>query len=193
MKTLFIWILVVAATLQSTTGQIKSENNTQYGFAFSQFTSQSGFQPGYEAHFTVQPSAKAKVGFGIFLDNESKKFSGVTITHQRMLMAKRNKVAFIQPFLFYNFIYRKTTLPELKSGSELTSTRNLATYTSMEHHIGVGLNLNISSKIILDCGLGYGLYLGSIKRPSSPDPLTKEIAGTNGNALIFKTGIGFRF
>jgi hypothetical protein len=184
---------MVAATVLSATAQIKSDNNTSYGIAVSQFTSGSGFQPGYEAHFTVQPSAKSKVGFGLFLDNETKKISGLTITHQRMLMANRRNQPFLQPFIFYNFIYRKTSIPELRDATETTGIKNIATYTSMEHHLGIGLNINISKNIIVESGLGYGLYLGSIKRPSSPDPITKEISGTSGNALIFKTGIGFSF
>jgi hypothetical protein len=193
MKALILGIVIVAATIQSTTAQRERENNTKYGFALSEFKTGSGFQAGYECHFTVQPSAKAKVGFGMFLDNESKKISGVTVTHQRMLMTKRRNLPVLQPFIFYNFIYRKTTIPELVEKPEPANYIGLATYTSLEHHLGMGLNINISKNIIIDLGAGYGLYLGSIKRPSAPNPITREISGTNGNTFIFKTGIGFGF
>jgi hypothetical protein len=192
MKTFIILIVLVAATVQSISAQMGNESNTRYGFAFSQFTSGSGFQPGYEAQFSVQPSAKAKVSFGIFVDNETKKFSGITITHRRLLMANRSKLPLCQPIIFYNFIYRKTTMPELSATTEIAGSGNMATYTSLEHHLGFGLNINISKNISIESGLGYGLYLGSIKRPSNPDPITREISGTNGGSLIFKTGIGFR-
>ena len=57
----------------------------------------------------------------------------------------------------------------------------------------MGFNINVGKRFLLDCGLGYGIYLGSIKKPSQPDPLTGEISGTSGGAVIFKTGFGFRF
>jgi hypothetical protein len=194
MKTLMIWIVIVAATIQSTNAQIRKNTGTQYGIAISQFISGSGFQPGYEAHFTVQPSSKAKVGFGLFFDNETKKFSGITITHQRMLMANRRKLPVIQPFVFYNFIYRRTSMPELKLTDEgITPSGDWVSYASMEHHLGLGLNVNVSEKIKLNLNYGYGLYLGSIKRPSAPDPITSEITGTSGNGFILKTGLGFMF
>jgi hypothetical protein len=62
----------------------------------------------------------------------------------------------------------------------------------MEHHLGLGLDINISDNILLESSFGYGLYLGSIKRPSA-DPATKEVMGTSGGGFIFKTGFGFRF
>jgi hypothetical protein len=108
-----------------------------------------------------------------------------------MLMAGRSKAPRFQPYIFYNFIYRKSNIPEVKATTEINSSPELVTYTSMEHHLGIGLQIHITKLINLQTGLGYGLYLGSIKRPSQPDPLTKEITGTNGSALLAKLGIGF--
>jgi hypothetical protein len=191
MRAVFFWVVLVIAIELPSSAQ-RWNNPTKYGFTFSQFTSGSGFQPGFEAHFTLQPSNKAKVGFGIFIDNETKEVTGITITHQRLFMANRYKLPLLQPFLFYNFIYRRTSMPELLEAGAI-NYNNFVAYTSLEHHIGVGFNINISKNILLESGLGYGLYLGSIKRPSDPDPTTREISGTNGKAFLFKTGLGFRF
>lgn len=194
MKTLLFWIGLVVATLQSTTAQYNGNTNTRYGISFSQFKSQSGFQPGYELHFIIQPSAKANMGIGFFIDNETKEFEGITVTHQRMLFTNRYKTPFFQPFIMYNFIYRKTHIQELvETEGGIGNGDNWVTYTSMEHYLGAGLNINLASHVALECGIGYGLYLGSIKRPSDPDPITREISGTSGSGIIFKTGIGFRF
>jgi hypothetical protein len=191
MRTINILIVLVAATMQSITAQTETGAKTRFGLEISQFTSGSGFQSGSEAHFTVQPSAKAKVGFGLYFDNESKKLSGITITHQRMFMTGRSKAPRVQPYVFYNFIYRKSNIPEVKAANEMSGSPELVTYSSMEHHLGFGLQFHISKLINLQTGVGYGIYLGSIKRPSQPDPITREITGTNGSALLAKMGIGF--
>lgn len=193
MKTILFWLVFVAATV-TTAAQYKNQDNTQYGLSMAQFSSESGFQPGFEIHFTVQPSRTSKVGFGLFMDNETKRISGLTITHQRMLVTRLRKLPLIQPFVVYNFIYRRTSMQELiVQDDAIVRGTNLATYASMEHHLGLGLNLNFSKRIYLDASLGYGLYLGSIKRPSTPDPITRQVSGSTGGGLIFKTGIGIRF
>jgi hypothetical protein len=128
---------------------------------------------------------------GIFIDNQTAKFSGITITHQRMLFTGGRKVPTIQPYIFYNLIYRKTHIPELKATSEAIGNIDIVTYTSLEHHLGVGLNFRISNLVYLKTDIGYGLYLGSIKRPSQPDPITREIKGTNGSSLLLKAGLAF--
>jgi hypothetical protein len=111
-----------------------------------------------------------------------------------MFFGNRKRLPLLQPFVLYNFIYRRTSTPEIieKDGNIVMGTE-VASYASMEHHLGMGLNINISDNIVLDCGFGYGLYLGSIKRPSAPDPITHEISGTSGSGFVFKTGVGFRF
>jgi hypothetical protein len=180
--------------LQSTSAQFYRENETKYGFSMSQFKSQSGFQSGYELHFTVQPSKKAKVGFGLFYDSESMRLEGITITHQRMLLTGRHKLPVLQPFVMYNLIYRRTSTWELIATDDgISNSGSRVTYASLEHHLGMGFNINILNNVTIDCGLGYGLYLGSIKRPSNPDPITREISGTSGSGFIFKTGIAFKF
>lgn len=182
-------VILVVATTQSIFGQYKSYDVTSYGIEMSQFISGSGFAASSEVHFTIQPSAKAKVGMGIFIDNQTAKFSGITITHQRMLFTGGRKMSSLQPYVFYNFIYRKTHIPELKAASETNSNINLVTYTSLEHHLGVGLNVRITHLVSLKTDVGYGIYLGSIMRPSAPNPITREIKGTNGSALLVKAGL----
>lgn len=190
MKTLALMMgMMVVATAQSIFAQYKSHDVTSYGIEVSQFISGSGFSSSSEAHFTIQPSAKAKVGMGIFIDNQTAKFSGITITHQRMLLTGARRVPTVQPYVFYNFIYRKTHIPELKASSEVNRNINIVSYTSLEHHLGLGLEVRISNLVSVKTDLGYGLYLGSIKRPSQPNPITREIRGTNGGAILLKAGL----
>lgn len=186
MKTLILLIVIVAATIQLVSAQ--EEIKTQYSFGLSQFNSGSGFQGGYEMQIQIQPNAKAKVGFGLFMDRESGKLSGITVTHQRMLMSGRVHAPKLQPYIFYNFIYRKTNIPELQV-SEMAATPDVVTYTSMEHHLGFGLQARVTKLVSLHGGLAYGIYLGSIKRPSAPNPITQEITGTNGGAILAKFGV----
>lgn len=168
----------------------RNSEKTVYGFEVNQFSSASGFKTGTEAHFTVRPSMRAQVGFGVYFDNETQRFSGATITHKRMLRSyRRNSNPVVEPLFFYNFIYRKTSMPELLADG---TTGSFASYSSMEHHFGLGINLNVFKNISLQGEAGYGLFLGSIKKPSTPDPITKEISGSNGWGSIVKFGIGFR-
>jgi hypothetical protein len=191
MRTLKLTIAIIVAAVQSISAQYYTKDmETRYGFEISQFTSASGFKAGSEAHFTVRPSLRSQVGFGIYFDSEHQRISGVTITHKRMLRSyKINQNPVFEPLFFYNFIYRKSNLPELRGDGTLGS---MSTYTSMEHHIGLGCNINILPKLFLQGEAGYGLYLGSIKKPSAPDPITNEVKGTNGWGSIMKFGIGIR-
>lgn len=192
MKALNIILLIIVTTTGLQTLSSQEENKistTIYGFELNQFSSASGFNSGSELHFTVRPSNKAMVGFGIYYDNQSQRVTGITISHKRMLRSYAKKAnPKVEPLFFYNFIYRKSNMPELLADGK---TGSFVSYASMEHHIGFGLNINVLPKVSLQGMAGYGLYLGSIKKPSSPDPVTREITGTNGWGTILKFGLGF--
>jgi hypothetical protein len=190
MKALNLIFAIIAVSFQPGFGQsYNSTSDTRFGFEINQFSSASGFKSGAEAHFTVRPSNRSQVGFGVYFDNQSQRITGVTISHKRMLRNyKRNSNPVVEPLFFYNFIYRKSNMAELLADG---NTGSFVTYTSMEHHLGFGLNINVFSKISIQGQAGYGLYLGSIKKPSTPNPITHEITGSNGWGSIIKFGIGY--
>lgn len=155
----------------------------------NQFITGSGFASGTELNIKLDPDNKKNFAFGIFYDHEYKKITGISIHHEIALLREKAILGErIKPHLFYNFIYRKTTIPEV--GPDLLSTGDLVTYTSLEHHIGIGMKINLFEDLYLDLDLGYGAYCGSIKKPTAFNPVTGEIKGSNGLGMIAQVGIG---
>jgi hypothetical protein len=67
------------------------------------------------------------------------------------------------------------------------------TYFSLEHNVGIGLTTNLTDRFYATSELGFGLYIGSLMKPSTPDRFTCESTGTNGTGGIIKIGIGYFF
>jgi hypothetical protein len=97
----------------------------------------------------------------------------------------------LEPYFFYNFIYRRTIITEPKISDNYMVA--VGTYKSMEHHVGIGLRATIIKSVYLTTELGYGIYLGSIMKPSKPDPVLNESYGTSGTGALVKIGLGTFF
>lgn len=156
----------------------------------NQFVTGSGFSSGTAANIKFETDKSRNLAFGIYYDLEYQKIAGIFAHHETMLFRNRDICrAVIKPHLFYNFLYRKTTIPELEA--DLKSTGHLVTYTSHEHHFGIGIKIMFLNRLYIDTDLGYGLYLGSIKKPAVSNQVTGEVGGTNGWGMIVQAGIGY--
>ncbi len=156
----------------------------------SQFITGSGFSSGTRMNIMIENNSNRNLAFGIIYDYEYQKLVGISAHHETMLFKNRDiSKGMIKPYLFYNFIYRRTTIPEL--GPYLQSEGELVTYTSHEHHFGVGIRMEFLDRLYLDTDFGYGVYLGSIKEPAVINQLTGEVGGTNGLGIIAQVGIGY--
>ena len=111
------------------------------------------------------------------------------IHHEVVLWEKKLGNSVIKPHVFYNFLYRKTTIPEI--GPDLKPSGDLATYTTFEHHIGAGVKWRLSGKMYMNLDCGYGVYLGSIKKPTAFNSITGEVRGSDGFGMIAQLGIGY--
>jgi hypothetical protein len=171
---------------------LENKEKTHYGIEITQFITGSGFSTGTEAYFIVIPDNQKQISLGIYYCSEYKKITGISVHHERTLMRiKHGRIPVITPYAFYDLIYRKNTINEVVQDKEKTG--ELVTYTSMEHHLGAGARFKIAGGLSLKTEAGYGVYLGSIKKPSSPDPLTGEITGTHGFGLLAKIGFCYSF
>jgi hypothetical protein len=169
-----------------------NKKKTQYGIELTQFITGSGFSSGTEAYFIVIPDNKKQISLGIYYCSEYKKITGISVHHERTLIRMQpGKTHAVTPYAFYDLIYRKNTIHEVFSEKEKIG--DLVTYTSMEHHLGVGARFKLGGGLSLKTEAGYGVYLGSIKKPSSPNPVTGEISGTNGFGMIAKIGLCYAF
>jgi hypothetical protein len=196
MKKIILSVITFAAMVIST--QAEGRNNgiqLNYGIEFNQFATGSGFKPGFEASAYIMEGQRRSLQLGVYFDSETKKVTGFSIQHKYVIIKNKKDRNFnVEPYLFYNFVYRSTELGStLNVNTELASTLGAATYKSMEHHIGLGLKIKVLRTLFLHADAGFGRYLGSIMRPSAPDPITGMISGTNGWNMITKLGIGYNF
>jgi len=162
------------------------EKKVRLNGGVDQFMTGSGFASGTELYLMINDARKKSFAMGLFFSPETNKPIGIIINHEVFLL--RDKQHKLEPLIFYNFIYRKTRISEPCNG--LKDGINYGTsYSSIEHYLGAGLKFNLTKAIYCSGKLGFGTYLGSIKKPVI-DPVSMDVRGGNGFGLIAKAGIG---
>ena len=191
MRFLTVIPIILALVFNSTDAQ---EHDTlkkiRYGIELNNFVTGSGFGLGTELNLTIIPDPKKNFSLGLFVSPSTMKFSGVILHHERSL-SRRAEYSKLVPYAFYNLIYRITKTKKVVIDNNYQGEYIL--YRSMEHHLGVGLQVRLGRHLYLKNALGYGVYLRSIKKPADPDPVTGEISGGNGLGPIAKAGLTFVF
>ena len=182
---MIISIVMITGILGQTTDTLKK---TRYGIELSQFITGSGFASGTEVYVTVIPDQKKNLSLGLYFCPEAKKITGFSLHHEMSLLRRSGEKS-VAPYAFYNMIYRITKTRELMS--DINPEAGYGTYKSIEHHLGVGVRITLAKDLYLKSAVGYGVYLGSIKKPSEANPVTGEVMGKNGFGAIAKIGIAF--
>jgi hypothetical protein len=191
MKSLLIGTIISMATVIGVYAQTSDTlSRTRYGLELSQFITGSGFASGTEIFITVIPNNKKNISLGLYFCPELEKITGITVHHE-MTLGRYNSHKRVVPYAFYNMIYRMTKTREVTADKSLEG--DYAIYKSLEHHLGIGIRISPAKDLYIKSALGYGVYLGSIKRPSEPDPVTGEIMGKSGFGAIAKIGIAYTF
>ncbi len=163
-----------------------------FGFEVNQFVVQSGFGQGTEIQANISDNKKRTLSIGIYYDTKLNNIGGISISTQKMLgRYRKNSLPVIEPFLFYNLIYHKTEIHQQRVTDEYIVARG--SYKSIENYAGIGLRVNIIPGLYFKGEIGYGAYLGSIMKPSKPDPIMNESYGTHGAGAILKIGVGTYF
>jgi hypothetical protein len=197
MRTRLLTVAIAAITL-TVNGQTYDQANDQpqpkYGIRINNFNTGSGFKMGTEATGYVQLN-KQLLEVGMFYDYESSKVSGITVHHEvTIININLKKHNFFEGYIFYNFIFRKTTLNSSYFTDPFFKTKyNNAPVMSMEHYLGLGGKIQITSNIYLNAAYGYGLFLGSVKKADQPTLKSPVFKGKNGWGNILKFGIGYNF
>jgi hypothetical protein len=169
--------------------QAESLKRTKYAVEVSQFVTGSGFASGTEVYFTLIRDDKKTLSFGIFFSPDFKRNSGISVHHEVALLRNPSTRVMV-PYAFYNMAYRFTRATVEVPGQKEASTEGL--YKSFEHHIGIGMNIKMAKNLYFKSAAGYGIYFGSIAKPTI-DPLTREAIGSNGFGAIGKLGITYVF
>jgi len=199
MKKLILLVVIFATMVVTTSGEeILSNLILNYGLEVNQFSTGSGFKSGIEASAFVIEGNRRSLQLGLYIDSETQKVTGFSVNHKYVFLKNKIDRAFnIEPYFFYNFIYRVTNMSAPLAGNleiaKILGYEGSTSYTSMEHHFGIGFKIKLFNSMFLHADAGYGRYLGSIKKPSAPDPMTSLIYGTNGWNIITKIGIGYNF
>jgi hypothetical protein len=189
MKKLILIVVIISVIISTVYAQ---QTGVRFGIEANQFVIQSGFGTSTELKIFVQDPNGKRLSLGLYYDSKFERIGGISTSFLQMLR-NHNKTnnPILDPYMFYNFIYRKTTITETLNSENYRIAAG--TYKSMEHYIGFGLRTNITKRFYTTGEFGYGLYLGSIMKPSTPDPALNESFGTNGTGLITKIGIGYLF
>jgi hypothetical protein len=185
-----ILLLVQLAVIMTTS--FAQPTGRKFGIEANQFIIGSGFSSSSELQVFVSDERGRRLSLGVFYDYKYNNVGGISTSFQKMLRKqKKSYSTVLEPYIFYNFIYRKTTiaLPEVSEDHVVAA----GSYKSMEHHIGLGLRTNISKRVYINSELGYGVYMGSIMKPSEPDLIMNESYGTNGTGVLVKIGMGIIF
>jgi hypothetical protein len=191
MKRILAGIISLMIIITGVKGQATDTvKRARYGIEISQFITGSGFATGTEVIVTVVPDKIKNLSFGLYYCPERNKITGFTI-QQEMTLKKFTSNKRVTPYAFFNLIYRRSRIREVLADKNEQGEYGM--YKSIEHHIGIGLRIRILDDLYFKSAAGYGLYLGSIKKPSEPDALTGEIRGTNGLGAIAKIGIAYTF
>lgn len=163
------------------------------GIQISEFSTRSGFEPGIEALVFVKGKTKS-IELGVYFDNETKTLTGISFGHKYFILQNYfDKEGVIEPYIFYNFIYRVTTLKSLLTTNQysiLNSTLE-PRYVSLEHYFGAGFEINFLNYFYINCNAGLGRFMGSIKNPELGESSDLYYGG-NGWSGIYKFGIGVR-
>jgi hypothetical protein len=189
LKKMLLLVILSAAIYIITCGQ---QQTRKFGVEINQFIVGSGFGTGSELQVFVLDDKGRKLSTGIYYNPKFKRIGGISTSFHKMLRNhKKFQGQILEPYFFYNFIYHRTTITKPRISD--TYVVAAGTYKSMEHHVGLGLRVTFIKSIYVTTELGYGIYLGSIMKPSKPDPVLNESYGTSGTGAIVKIGMGTSF
>jgi hypothetical protein len=162
-----------------------------FGMEVNHFYTGSGFASNSEIDLQILSGYRREMGIGLNFSSDFKSVSGFTLHHNIFLLNESMRHRHIVlPYAFYNLIYRKTR--KAVPGTLAKNTEAVTgMYTSVEHHLGIGVRVRLLKNLYANAETGYGVYLGSILRPSKPHPVTGAVNGTNGFGLLIKIGVGY--
>jgi len=195
MKKLISILIISGAITTTTMSQFDTVPTTtviRYGFKMGNFNTGSGYNMGFEGSVFVESKGRL-LALGFFYNSEKNRIAGITINHEIHLGKTNRKSGFtFDKFLFYNFLLVKSTL----CASDISSSLFKSMYTnsniySMEHHIGIGCKLGLTNNIFINAAIGYGRYMGSVKKASQPSIDNPVFKGGNGWGTLTKINISY--
>jgi len=181
-----VWLLFVGNSYDY--GQYKV-GEKQHFVEINQFITGSGFSSSTELCVKLGNDDRKTLAIGAFYCYDADKISGITLRHEIRIFRGRTILNdHVKPHLFYNMIYRRSSIERSVDDNSLEIPPGR--YTSMEHHLGIGSKIYFSKSLFISCDLGFGPYLGSIMKSETLNQYSGDIAGTNGFGYLAKIGLG---
>lgn len=178
-------LLLVVLTTQAQ-GNGKVEKNVWFDIAVNEFVTGSGFAPGTDLFLRINEDNRRTLALGMYYCPEFNSILGITIKHEVFLLRKKQNR--IEPYMFYNFIWRRNRISEHYTG--MGEGLLEGTYKSLEHYLGLGLQMKLAKGIYLSGGAGLGAYFGSIEKPVL-NPVMMNLSGGSGLSMVARIGVGF--
>ena len=158
-----------------------------YGLELSQFITNSGYGPATSFNVKIiMDNHKRGVVIGPYLDNRTMKITGINI--HPVWFFYREDLNNFTPYIFYNLLYRRSMLPEVLPNGQ--TGIEICKYSSIEHHIGFGAQMNINNDFYFRGETGIGIYMGSIMKP---EEYNSQMYGSDGFGTFGNVSFGYNF
>jgi hypothetical protein len=142
---------------------------------------------------------------GVLLNKEDK-ISGFSFMHQYYLNKRIDGVDFtlklydVRPYLMYNFVYSNETSNSYETREEnfreynidLSEFEEPGRVTTMEHYLGLGVEIDIFKHLFLDVFAGGGMYIG-LNNDNNELMTAEAMKKEHGFTWILKTGLAYNF
>jgi hypothetical protein len=202
MKTILIIAVVSLVTLNLGYGQYQMKQLPNYGISTYRTESSSGYKPGLNV-FSYVESGRKSLGFGIKLEESQAQVTAVEVFYKYFLTkgpkCARSASCNVQfkPYINYNFSYN-TPSEVIINQQSIQEKAELAIFqgkkvSTLEHSLGIGVQVHLFKLLYVDANAGAGPYLGSINK-NLEGPGTIGIHKDNwGIAGKWKLGVGVNF
>lgn len=205
--------LILKLSLLAMTSLAQSETNfvvlyqnaaqTFMGVDLSEIYTGSGHGSGHVIRTNLQ-RGRRYLSIGAVVAEDAKSLTGTDVKFKVFLGDKGNPEIFksekthLVPYVHYNCLYHSAAVvsqpvvqTQKKSG-QVEMPAHEGRVATIEHFMGVGLQLNLASRFHLDGNLGFGTYIGSLDH--SREPQTFGIHKDNyGFVLAAELGVGYSF
>jgi hypothetical protein len=157
----------------------------------------SGYGLSTNSNFYVQEYNRT-FELGLILNDKHCNISGLDFTYKHFL-GFRSAHLYDKPltfFIYYNFIYRiPATIINTNSGLKSAPVDTFLfnnKITTFEHYVGLGVKLRLKEKFYFEMSTGFGVYLGSRYKGSTPKTWGFHL-NNHGYVPSFKMGVGLQF
>ncbi len=181
----------------------KKAAQTYMGVNVSEVYTGSGHGYAYVMRTNLQ-RGRRYLSVGAVLDDNAARLSGADVKFKVYLGDKGNpetlntKKTHIVPYLHYSCLYHTERVvgqdvhPTSKKSDNIELPAGEGRVATIEHFLGLGLQMNLASSFYVDGNLGLGIYIGSLDHFQAPRTFGIHM-DNYGFVLAAELGVGYSF